>query len=291
MRYIRLLTCLLLLLAAMTAYAQTPSPGPVGCLRPPEDYTRVLVGEHTLNARTLAMLEQAQTLYGGTIDLAGRAITQGSYIEGNPLSFGTHDGGGAVDISVRNLPIDWSIRYDDIPLVIEALRTAGFAAWYRDEEDGMTPHIHAIALGDQDLSRSAQLQISGRYGYLRGFNGLPQSDGVPKPDQDGEIVLCEWMRELGYADLRGQMPVQSPPYAFRVGMRVYTNTVWGQELNLRREPSLAAQILARLANETPLTLLDGAREADGYRWWLVKTPDAQLGWVVESADGGLTLVP
>jgi hypothetical protein len=218
----------------------TPEPEPFGCLRPPDDYSRVMIGESILNARTIAMLAHAQTLYNGPIDLTGIAVTQGSYNEGViALSFGTHDAGGAVDISVRNIPVDFSIRWDDIPPLVDALRRAGFAAWYRDEADDMTPHIHAIAIGDAELSRAAALQLDGRYGYFRGFDGLPQEDGIPQLDEHGGPIICEWMRALDYEDLRDESPLPTLPYQFVLGGELLVNVLLGEELNLRssRPPS------------------------------------------------------
>lgn len=279
------------------AFAQDSDTSPAidyaeNCQEPLDDYTQIAIRDEILNARTLAMLAHAQTLYDGPIDLTGRAITQGSYNGGGvALSFGTHDGGGAVDVSVRNLPIDWSILWDDIEPVIMALRTAGFAAWYRDEEDGMSPHIHAIAIGDAELSEAAALQIDGRYGYLRGFDGLPQADGIPQFDMHTDIVICDWMRELGYDDLREASAIPQPPYEIAPNATLIVNTVWGNELNLRAEPGLGAEIIARLSNETPVTVLDGFREADGFRWWLLRLDDGRVGWAVDAVDGGLTLVP
>lgn len=176
-----------------------------GCLRPPDDYTRVQIGAATLNARTLWMLQRAEQLYGGTIPIASSGITQGSYNPGGvDASFGTHDAGGAVDITVRNIPIDWSIKYEDIPAMIDALRLAGFAAWFRDEREDLVPHIHAIAIGDQELSSIALLQLTGRYGYFRGYDGFPRDDGIPLTARYGDMVICQWMLDAGYSDLRGQ---------------------------------------------------------------------------------------
>lgn len=181
---------------------------PAGCWEPPDDYTRVWVGGVQLNARTLAMLEHAQGLYsagGGVIDLR-RALTQGSYNAGGvAASFGTHDGGGAVDISVRS-PANWDVLYDELDPLIRALRVAGFAAWVRDTDElypGSPIHIHAIAVGDRELSEAARAQIDGRFGYLRGYNGLPQLDGVPLPDRHGGPVICDWMITQGFGDMRG----------------------------------------------------------------------------------------
>lgn len=180
---------------------------PDGCLAPPEDYTRVQIGYATFNARTVAMLDHAQALYtaqGGIIDFR-KAITQGSYAGGvEAASFGTHDGGGAVDLSVRSAE-NWSVLEDEIEPMLLALRTAGFAAWLREEGElyaGSPIHIHAIAIGDLELSEAARAQIDGTFGYLRGYDGLPQDDGLPRQDRSGEIVLCAWMIEQGFSDLR-----------------------------------------------------------------------------------------
>lgn len=180
-----------------------PTSTPYGCLRPPDDYTIVIIrDEHQLSQRTLAMLEHAQTLYGGSHDFV-KAITQGSYNPGVDASFGTHDGGGAVDLSVRDLNDWYNVLYDEFGAIILALRQAGFAAWVRDTDElyaGSPLHIHAIAIGDKDLSEAAQLQLTGPAGYFRGFNGLPEDP--PIPDGWGEPVICPWMLDMGYADLR-----------------------------------------------------------------------------------------
>ncbi len=179
-----------------------------GCLEPPEDYTQVTLGAAVLNARTLAMLDHAHELYqamGGTEVDFRRAITQGSYTGGYvAASFGTHDGGGALDLSVRSAA-DFRVLYDDIPLMLRALRVAGFAAWLREPDElypGSPIHIHAIAIGDVELSPAARDQIDGAYGYLRGYNGLPQEDGQPHPDTSGEMVLCPWIATQDYNDMR-----------------------------------------------------------------------------------------
>ncbi len=180
-----------------------PTVAPYGCLRPPDDYTRVNVREHVLSQRALSMLEHAQALYGGTHDFFA-AITQGSYTSVESASFGTHDRGGAVDLSVRDL-YNWnSVLYGEFDIIILALRQAGFAAWVRDVGalyPGSPIHIHAIAIGDAELSEAAQRQLTGPEGYFRGFNGLPVDP--PLPDDHGGPYICPWMLEMGYADLRG----------------------------------------------------------------------------------------
>ncbi len=179
----------------------TSTPEPIGCQKPPDDYTRVEVNGWTINQRTLTMLAHAQELYGGEIELTGYAITQGSYHDNGSASFGTHLGGGAVDLSVMRRGT-YTVLWDDIPVMIHALRTAGFAAWFRDYGElyqDSAYHIHAIAIGDQELSFAAQEQLTGPAGYFRGYLGLPiETYGTPQPDQFGGPIICQWMIDLGY---------------------------------------------------------------------------------------------
>ncbi|MBW8012411.1 MAG: hypothetical protein FVQ83_14445 [Chloroflexi bacterium] len=194
----------------------TPSPTlfpePKGCLQPPEDYSRLQVDGHWLNQRTYAMLQHAAGIYNGVIDVSGNALTQGNYTDSEPLSFGTHAGGGAVDISVLDRT-HWEILYDEIDPLIRALRIAGFAAWLREYGElnpGSPIHIHAIAIGDAELSYAAREQLTGQYGYFRGYTGVPTEDGIPLPDRHGGPILCRWMIDLGYQDLRQITPEAAP---------------------------------------------------------------------------------
>jgi hypothetical protein len=184
----------------------TPFPEPAGCLRPPDDMSTLEINGEKLNQRTFAMLQHAAELYGGVIDITGEAITQGSYTNTVSLSFGTHAGGGAVDISVIDTSSgNWVVLEAEIEPLIYALRVAGFAAWYRQYGE-LSPdspiHIHAVAIGDPDLSPSAQDQLTGTFGYFHGYNGIPQENGIPLKDRHGGPILCKWMWEMGYSDLR-----------------------------------------------------------------------------------------
>jgi hypothetical protein len=178
---------------------------PVGCQRPPDDYTRLIINGEKLNYRTVWMLKHAQQLYGGPIDFAGKAITQGSYNPGGvAASFGTHDGGGAVDIAVKDLRTGAVLR-NELPSAIRALRITGFAAWVREPDElyqGSPIHIHAIAIGDAELSTAAKDQLTGTFGYFLGYNGLPQTNNIPIADRHGGPILCKWMRDMGYRDMR-----------------------------------------------------------------------------------------
>jgi hypothetical protein len=150
------------------------------------------------------MLEHAYELYGGEIEITGYAITQGSYRDVLAASFGTHAGGGAIDISVLRKGT-YTVLWDNIDPLIRALRAAGFAAWLREygELGPESPiHIHAIAIGDRELSPEAEAQLTGPAGYFRGYSGLTAEDGTPASDRYSGPVLCQWMLDLGYQDLR-----------------------------------------------------------------------------------------
>ena len=183
----------------------TSTPEPTGCQKPPEDYTRLEVNGWTINQRTFAMLTHAMELYSGELEINGHAITQGSYHDNGAASFGTHLGGGAVDLSVLRWGT-YTVLWDDVKPLIHALRAAGFAAWLREYGE-LYPdspiHIHAIAIGDQELSPAAEEQLTGEAGYFRGYSGLPVAMyGNPAPDHYGGPILCQWMIDLGYQDLR-----------------------------------------------------------------------------------------
>ncbi|MBI3362352.1 MAG: hypothetical protein HY023_14725 [Chloroflexi bacterium] len=179
-------------LAASATPVATPLPAGA-CLEPPDDYTRVTVRGETVSARTLWMVERAKELYTGPADMM--RVTQGSYRTDVGASFGTHAGGGAVDISIRD-PKTNEFLYGETEAMVHALRLAGFAAWYRPADalgKGSPPHIHAIAVGDKELSPDAQAQLTGDEGYFRGMDGLPPPNG-PHPDPYGGPIVCKWMK-------------------------------------------------------------------------------------------------
>jgi hypothetical protein len=123
----------------------------------------------TVNQRTRNMLASADAKVPFSL-----VVTQGSYNAGGvAASAGTHDGGGAVDISVSALST--TQRWQ----AVAALRTVGFAAWLRTPGQGDWPyHIHAIAIGDTDLASGARNQVAD---YYVGRNGLAShaADNTP----------------------------------------------------------------------------------------------------------------
>ena len=56
----------------------------------------------------------------------------------------------------------------------------------------------------RDLAyRHAATQLTVEAGYFRGYSGLPVAMyGTPTSDRYGGPILCQWMLDLGYQDLR-----------------------------------------------------------------------------------------
>lgn len=134
--------------------------GRFAVINPISPGSRVSFRGHTVNTRTRSMLQEAESRLARTFTL-----TQGSYNPGGVGgSAGTHDGGGAADISVSGMTT--TVR----TTVVRVLREVGFAAWYRSPSEGdWGPHIHVIALADTDQASAARNQAGD---YYLGLNGL-----------------------------------------------------------------------------------------------------------------------
>lgn len=128
--------------------------------------------------RTLAMLAEAQRISGIPFQYA-----QGSYNGSVNASGTTHHGGGAIDI--RTIPMRTRRRKRK---ALKALRTVGFAAWWRKPIPGLWgEHIHAIAIDCEDLSPSAARQVAA---YRAGRNGL--SDNKRDPQASLGVTPTTW---------------------------------------------------------------------------------------------------
>jgi hypothetical protein len=141
-------------------------------LKDPQE--RVYFRSKKLNRRTIAALKYAEKI-DGIKQLY--VIAQGSYNRGGvSQSAGTHDGGGAVDISDSNL------TDEDRKKVVRALKDSGFAAWFRPEIPGYWgSHIHAILKNDPEISSGAAQQVAS---FNRGRSGLrgDAPDPTYRPD-------------------------------------------------------------------------------------------------------------
>lgn len=103
-------------------------------------------------------------------------ITQGGYNVGVAASAGTHDK-DAVDFSVHGL------TKHDIAEMVASLRDAGFAAWHRTTAQGFdSEHVHAIRVGNGDLSRVALQQAVAYDSHRDGLKGnAPDNTYHPSP--------------------------------------------------------------------------------------------------------------
>lgn len=112
------------------------------------------------------MVEAAEAILGFELRL-----TQGSYNAGGvPGSAGTHDGGGAVDIALKDAATGALFPRVRREAIRSATRQVGFASWIRDPSQADWPwHNHAIAIGDPDLSAGARQQVTA---YKNNRNGL-----------------------------------------------------------------------------------------------------------------------
>lgn len=116
----------------------------------------------TVDYMTAAALEAAKAEFGGDF-----RIMQGSHSDDVAASGGTHHGGGVVDLSVPDGNWEGAVN---------ALRKIGFAAWVRNVpgygQAGSGAHIHAVLIGNEQLSPQAQVQVNS---YLNNDDGLTGS--------------------------------------------------------------------------------------------------------------------
>lgn len=70
-----------------------------------------------------------------------------------------------------------------------------------------------------------------------------------------------------------------------VGMKVTVTTKEGS-MNLRETPSTSGKIKGFLPKGTVVTITGGPVNAEGYRWWQVKAPSGNEGWVADQVVDG-----
>lgn len=121
----------------------------------------------TVDYLTAAALEAAKQEYGGSFH-----IMQGSHSTDVAASGSTHAGGGVVDLSVSDGNWEGAVA---------ALRKIGFAAWVRNVDGygqaGSGAHIHAILMGNEQLSPQAQVQVNSYLNNDDGLSGSRPDDG------------------------------------------------------------------------------------------------------------------
>jgi hypothetical protein len=137
----------------------------------PPPYGRTDVRGHTLDNLTDYALLAVEAELGYTP--RSLTILQGSYNAGGVgASAGTHDGGGAVDLS----PVNAAAK-------VHALRKVGFAAWHRSAIPGVWgEHIHAVLVGNVRLAPAAAAQVVDYRNHRDGLAGhSPDNTWHPTP--------------------------------------------------------------------------------------------------------------
>jgi hypothetical protein len=149
-----------------------PQPHPTATRTPaPAPYARTTRRGHTLDNLTdyaLLAVEEELGYRPRSLD-----VLQGSYNAGGVgVSAGTHDGGGAVDLSPANAAEK-----------VHALRKVGFAAWHRTPIPGVwVEHVHAVLIGNAKLSPAAAAQVVDYRNHRDGLAGNgPDNTWHPDP--------------------------------------------------------------------------------------------------------------
>ncbi|MEM6533664.1 MAG: hypothetical protein AAF654_13645 [Myxococcota bacterium] len=143
---------------------------------PKPDYRKIQRDEVVLNRRTVEMLSAAKRLLGEDMRLS---VLRGSYLKDHDSEH-PHQGGGVVDLNIR--------PSSEVNTAVEILRATGFAAWYRARGD--RHHIHAVAIGDRDLSAGAQWQVQS---FFEGRDGRTRGEEDPHGHRNTEVP--EWTRK------------------------------------------------------------------------------------------------
>lgn len=91
----------------------------------------------------------------------------------------------------------------------------------------------------------------------------------------------------------GGRPDPSLGSLIRVGDTVEVTLVSRRDaLRLRNAPSINdSRVIQLMPNGTRVRVVDGPRDADGYRWWQLRTPEGNVGWAAEIIGSERTLMP
>lgn len=146
----------------------------------PKPYAKTTIrGGHTLDELTNYALYATE--YELDYTRGSLTVLQGSYnVGGVRASMGTHDGGGAVDLTAQN----WDKK-------VRALRKVGFAAWHRPfnwDGQGGGEHIHCELIGNAKLSLGAQAQVVQYRNHTDGL-AFHRPDNTWHPDPVPTFVM------------------------------------------------------------------------------------------------------
>lgn len=185
-----------------------------------------------LNQRTINAVLAAEQILGFKV-----RITQGSYnVGGVQASAGTHDGGGALDISLRD-PLTGTL-FPEIrrERIRDAFRRIGGAAWIRNPNQSNPPwpwHIHVIMQGDPDLSSGARYQV---WAYKNNLNGLASERRDDGPRTWVNVDFDDYLRA-------NPLPRPKPPTTTTPPPATTTEDVFDMSVTLTELRSLFAEFM------------------------------------------------
>lgn len=185
-----------------------------------------------LNQRTINAVLAAEQILGFQV-----RITQGSYnVGGVKASAGTHDGGGALDISVTDPKTGQLFPKVRRERIRDAFRQVGGAAWIRNPAQSNPPwpwHIHVIMQGDRDLSAGAAKQVTA---YRNNKNGLASG-----ARDDGPRT---WVNVNFDAYLKAHpLPKPKPPATNKPPVTTDTEDVFDMSVTLTELRNLFAEFM------------------------------------------------
>lgn len=154
---------------------------------------RITVDGKTVNKKTRDALAWAGRKFHRRYPKAPWQVAQGSYNTTVAASAGTHDGGGVIDLRTTGA----GMTADQRDYALHCLKAAGFAAWIRDERDGMPPHIHACLLASPGkfhptMAYGARAQC---ISYLQGRNGLRSNGPDRNPARPRPQTRWSWKKK------------------------------------------------------------------------------------------------
>lgn len=120
-------------------------------------YDRVTYQGHPMDKMTRQAIIDLEAALG--YDPGQLSVMQGCYAHRVAASAGTHDGGGAFDLTHA----DWERKQ-------HVGRSIGLAIWHRTAIPGLWPeHVHAIVIGNERMSPSAARQVAAYRSYRDGL--------------------------------------------------------------------------------------------------------------------------
>ena len=86
------------------------------------------------------------------------------------------------------------------------------------------------------------------------------------------------------ATLPGTDPTQDPgggPTEIYLGATVEVANTDGAGVNVRADATTSAEILTVFLDGTQISIIDGPRDVEGFRWWQISGNEIGAGWIVE----------